>query len=133
MKNYIQKSYSVDILAPKNLSSGVPFLLGNFMCCVPVNDAQPGDLVTVYTEGIYEFPFSGTVQMGEAIYLDNKGNLTTDSNKGTYCGMCVASSNGGSVKIMINKSIDFKSAMIAACADGEVAKAIKAAVASAAK
>ena len=133
MKNFIQKSYSFDVIAQQPLFSGVPFVLGNFMCCVPVKNAEVGDLVTVYTEGIYEFPLSDSAQIGDAVYLDAKGVLSKDSKKGVYCGMSVESSNGGTVQVMINKSIDFKSAMIAACADGEVAKALKAAVTPAAK
>lgn len=104
MKNYIQKSYSFDIIAPQNLSSGVPFILGGFIA-IPENEAKQGELVTIYTEGIFELNVVGTVNVGAAVYMHADGTINTTAQSGVPCGFAMEASTGGNVKVMLNKSI----------------------------
>ncbi len=142
MKNFIQKSFSFDILAPKQLTSGIPFILGGFVA-IPVCDAVIGQLVTVQTEGIFALNVNAQVNMGDAVYLHADGTLNTTPQNGTPCGFCVETGTGGAVKVMLNKSIsmpvsvdlsayfktaDFNATLIKACSDASVKTALQAAV-----
>jgi predicted RecA/RadA family phage recombinase len=142
MKNFIQKSFSFDILAPKQLMSGVPFILGGFVA-IPVGDASLGELVTVYTEGVFALNVSVQVNIGDVVYLHADGTLNTTPQSGTPCGFCMETSTGGVVKVMLNKSIsmptivdlsayfktnDFNATLIKACGDAAVKTALQAAV-----
>ena len=142
MKNFIQKSFSFDVIAPKDLLSGVPFTLGGFVA-IPVCDAAVGQLVSVYTEGIFALNVTGQVNIGDAVYLHADGSISSAAQGGTACGFCVEASTGGIVKVMLNKSIsmpvsidlgayfktsDFNSTLVKACNDPTVKKAIQDAV-----
>ncbi len=142
MKNFIQKSFSFDILAPKQLTSGIPFILGSFVA-IPVCDAAIGQLVTVQTEGIFALNVAGQVNTGDAVYLHSDGTINTTPQNGIPCGFCVETSTGGVVKVMLNKSIsmpatvdlsayfktaDFNATLIKACGDASVKTALQAAV-----
>ncbi len=105
MKNYIQKSFSFDTLAPKNVFSGTPFALGGFVC-VPVCDALQGQFVTVYTEGIFTFDVTGKVNTGDTLYLHADGTINISSQSAIPCGFALESSMGGVVKVMLAKSIN---------------------------
>jgi predicted RecA/RadA family phage recombinase len=104
MKNFIQKSFSFDIHAPKELTAGTPFILGGFVA-IPVNDAGIGQLVTIYTEGIFELNITGNVNIGDALFLHSDGTLNTTSQDGTACGFSLEASTGGITKVMLVKSI----------------------------
>ena len=104
MKNFIQKSYSIDIIAPINLTSGVPFLCGKFVA-IPVCDAAEGELVTIYTEGIFELNVTSQVNLGDPVYLQKDGTIITTPQNATPCGFAVEASSGGVTKIMLSKSI----------------------------
>ena len=142
MKNFIQKSFSFDVIAPKQLTSGMPFILGGFVA-IPVCDAAVGQMVTVYTEGIFELNVTGQVNIGDAVYLHADGSINTTAQSGTVCGFSVEASTGGIVKVMLNKSIsipttidlsayfktaDFNTTLAKACTDANVKTALKAAV-----
>ncbi len=139
MKNFIQKSFSFDVIAPKQLTSGMPFILGGFVA-IPVCDAAVGQMVTVYTEGIFSLNVTGLVNIGDAVYLHADGSINTTAQSGTVCGFVLEASSGGVVKIMLNKSIsmpvsvdlsaylktaNFNSTFQNACSDPVVKKAIQ--------
>lgn len=139
MKNFIQKSFSFDVLAPKEVTSGSPFILGGFVA-IPVCDAAVGQLVTIYTEGVFALNVTGQVNIGDALYLHADGTINTSAQTGTVCGFSLEASTGGVVKIMLNKSItasqsidlsayfktaDFNSTFVKACGDAAVKKAIQ--------
>lgn len=109
MKNYIQKPFSFDILAPQNLSSGAPFIFGGFVA-IPVDDAKQGELVTIYTEGIFELNVTGTVTLGNPVYMHADGTINTTAAGGVPCGFAMEASTGGIVKVMLNKSISVAAA-----------------------
>ena len=104
MKNFIQKSFSFDILAPKVLTSGIPFIFGGFVT-VPVCDAAVGELVTVYTEGIFALNVTGQVNIGDSLYLHADGTLNTTALDGTVCGFSLEATTGGAVRVMLVKAI----------------------------
>ncbi len=104
MKNFIQKSFSFDVLAPKELSSGIPFIFGGFVA-IPVCDAAVGQLVTVQTEGIFELNVTGQVNIGDSLYLHADGTLNTTALDGTVCGFSLESTTGGAARVMLVKAI----------------------------
>lgn len=104
MKNFVQKSFSFDLVAPKNLSSGVPFVVGNFVV-IPVCDAVQGQLVTVFAEGIFSLPVTGQTNIGDALYLHTDGTLNTIKQDGAFFGFSIEASTGGIAKVMLSKAV----------------------------
>ena len=104
MKNFIQKSYSFDIVAPQELRAGTPFIMQNFVG-VPVNDAAVGELVTVFLEGVFSFQMSEPVNLGDAVYLNKNGQLSKTLSDGVLCGFSMTSTSGGEVKISLAKAL----------------------------
>lgn len=104
MKNFIQKSFSFDIIAPKDLSSGTPFILGGFVA-IPICDAKQGQLVTVQTEGIFELNIAGAVNIGSPLYMHADNSINSTALNGVPCGFSIEATTGGMTKVMLNKSI----------------------------
>lgn len=104
MKNFIQKSFSFDIIAPKNLTAGSPFILGGFVA-IPVCDATQGQLVTVQTEGIFELDIAGSVNIGTPLYMHADNTINSIAQNGVPCGFAIEATTGGMTKVMLNKSI----------------------------
>lgn len=104
MKNFIQKSFSIDVIVPVDVSSGVPFVCGKLVA-IPVCDAKAGELVTIYTEGIFELNISSPVAIGDTVYLQKDGTVGINSKEAFPFGFAVESAQGGFSKIMLVKSI----------------------------
>ena len=140
MRNFVQESYSIDIIAPKKLKAGEPFAMGNIIS-IPQDDAEEGSLVTVFTEGIFILNVSENTSIGQALYFhDSNGVIDTKSSNSIFCGFSVDNKAAGPIRVMLNKClvssgsvdltqymkiVDFKKNLIASVADNDVIKAFK--------
>ena len=141
MRNFVQKSYSIDIIPPKKLKAGEPFAMGNIIS-IPQDDAEEGvDLVTVFTEGIYVLNVSENTRIGQPLYFhDATGVIDSNPSDSIFCGFSVENTSSGPTKVMLNKcvvsttsidlsqymkTIDFKKNLLASVTDADVIKAFK--------
>lgn len=105
MKNFVSKSYIVTIVAPFNLTGGVPVAIGNFVA-VPQYDCLKDELTSVLTEGVVSLFVTGNANLGDALYFHNNDNtLSTVSSGGIPCGFALEPAANSETKVMLNKSI----------------------------
>ena len=105
MKNFVQKSFSMDILAPKAVNAGEPFAFGSFVC-IPTNSAAQGELVNVYSEGIYLLNVSVETKIGQPLYFHDKtSTIDATPADSIFCGFSIENAPAGQTKVMLSKCV----------------------------
>lgn len=96
MKNFVQPGHNLDLVAPRDLTSGAGFLVGSIFAVASLAVAA-GAVVAGVTEGVFELPkAAGAVTQGQKIYWDNTAfNVTTTSTSNTQIGVATAAAASG--------------------------------------
>ena len=145
MKNYIGRSHIITIIAPSDLTVGVPFAIKNFIV-IPQTNAFKGETIAVVTEGVVLLTIAGSVNFCDCLYFHSNGNsISTSAADGICCGFALEDGQDNEIRIMLNKSIpvaanidlnaylkttEFNNVLIEACHDASVKAALKEAVQS---
>ncbi len=87
MKNYIQNIRQITVAAPKDLQSGDLVVVNNLVG-VACTSAQKEEIVTISTQGVFEFPSTVKFDLGEEVYFI-KDNLVKKAAGATRVGVCV--------------------------------------------
>jgi len=110
VKNFVSDSNPVTILAPKDLKSGEPFVLGSLVA-FPYTDANTGDLVSVLTEGAVNVFPNANVNAGDVLYFHTATSLIDKtSTNGIPLGFALDGGLVGSaVRCLLSRTITLES------------------------
>lgn len=96
MKNFVQPGDNLDLVAPRDLTSGAGFLVGSIFAVASLTVAA-GVVVSGVTSGVFDLPkAAGAVTQGQKLYWDNAAfNVTTTSTNNTQIGVATAAAASG--------------------------------------
>ncbi|WCT73934.1 DUF2190 family protein [Sphingomonas naphthae] len=96
MKNFVQQGDNLDLVAPRNLTSGAAFLVGSIFAVASV-DAVSGAALAGVTRGVFDLPkAAGAVTQGAKLYWDNTNFVVTTTASGnTLIGVATQAAASG--------------------------------------
>ena len=103
MKNYIQDGASLDLTAPRNVTSGEGFIVGSLFA-VASTTALSGAAVVGVTEGVFMLAKKSTTvfAVGDKVSWDNTNHWCDDPGTGFYpIGAAVAAAGNGATTVMV--------------------------------
>ena len=102
--NYIQEGKSMYLATITGAESGDAFVVGDYLPCVLLTDADDSHKATVATEGVFKLAAgntSGEISAGDILYWESKDAvLTKDSTKKVF-GIALEGTNEASAEILV--------------------------------
>ena len=103
MKNYIQDGDNLDLVAPRNLTSGDGFIVGSIFA-VASTTVSSGDSVVGCTDGVYAITKkSATVfAVGDKVSWDNTNHYCDAPGTGLFpIGLCTVAAGNGATTVAV--------------------------------
>ncbi|VXC63372.1 DUF2190 family protein [Sphingomonas sp. AX6] len=102
MKNFVQQGNNLTLTAPRDLLSGVAFLVGAIFA-VASTTVKSGEPVAGVTEGVFDLPkAAGAVTAGQKLYWDNTAfNVTTTATNNTLIGAAIQAAASGDATVRV--------------------------------
>jgi predicted RecA/RadA family phage recombinase len=103
MKNFVQEGKKLDLTAPRDLSSGDPFIIGAIFA-VASGAAKNGTPVVGTVEGVFDLPAKSTTTfaVGDKVSFDNTNHWCDVPAAGFYpIGVAVTAGTAGTVRVKL--------------------------------
>jgi len=109
--NYVSEGEIVQHTAAANLTSGVPFVMGNLLA-IPMVDIASGETGSVAISGVYDLPkaSAAVIAQGETVNFDvSAGNIDDNAATpatGDHSAGCIAAEPGINTQLFIKVKLN---------------------------